>query len=114
MNRIHKSVWNEATGAWVATSETARSKTSRGTSRKLVMAQAVLAAAALMGGMSAAHADANAAALYFEATGAGTAASVSSGVQEALAAGDGALASALNAIAVGANSFASNTGSVAV
>ncbi|WP_216675227.1 ESPR domain-containing protein, partial [Paraburkholderia elongata] len=27
MNKIYKSVWCEATGTWVATSETARSKT---------------------------------------------------------------------------------------
>ncbi|WP_120290893.1 ESPR domain-containing protein [Paraburkholderia sp. BL23I1N1] len=30
MNKIYKSVWCEATGTWVATSETARSKTKRG------------------------------------------------------------------------------------
>ncbi len=67
MNKIYKSVWCEATGTWVATSETARSKTKCGTARKLAIAQAVLAGAALMGGVSVAHAQSTAATYYFAA-----------------------------------------------
>ncbi|MFM0430200.1 YadA-like family protein [Paraburkholderia aspalathi] len=117
MNKIYKSVWCEATGTWVATSETARGKSKRGVSRKLVMAQAILAGAAFVGG-GAAYADADAAATYFDASGSGNAALDSAATAgpnaQAVAAGVGAYASGQNSVAVGSGSFASNTGSIAI
>ena len=112
MNKIYKSVWNKATGTWVATSETARSKTKRGVSPKLVMAQAVLAGVVMMAG-SVAYASADAAATYFDASGSGVAAFAGPNV-EAVAAGDGATATGQNSIAIGSNSFASNANSTAI
>ncbi len=67
MNKIYKSVWCEATGTWVATSETARAKTKRGTARKLALVQAVLAGAAWVGGVPAVNAAGTAAETYFDA-----------------------------------------------
>ncbi|NPT43986.1 adhesin [Paraburkholderia sp. 1N] len=101
MNKIYKSVWCEATGTWVATSETARSKTKRGGSGKLAVAQAVLAAATLMGGASVAYADPVAAANYFDAK------AVDPTVdRNALAAGSASVAAGANAGAMGNGSTA--------
>ena len=98
MNKIYKSVWCETTGSWVAASETARSKTKRGASRKLVMAQAVLAAATLLGGVPVAQA----ATVYFAAG------SVIPGVDpDATASGPGS-------VAAGVGSSASGSGSIAI
>lgn len=112
MNKIYKSVWNEAMGTWVATSETARSKTKRGVSPRLVMAQATLAGLVMLGGGTA-HADADAAANYFDASGSGMAAFAGPNAQ-ALAAGVGALATGQNSIAIGSNAFASSAGSTVI
>jgi autotransporter adhesin len=130
MNKIYKSVWCEATGTWVATSETARSKTKCGTARKLAIAQAVLAGAALMGGVSVAHAQSTAATYYFaadpstpgltqnaQATAAGTVAAgggaLASG-QSSAAIGDGAKAMDIGAVALGTTALASQRGATAI
>jgi autotransporter adhesin len=102
MNRIYQSVWNETTGAWVATSETARAKTKSGRSRKRVMAQAVLAGVALMGGMSVANAQSSAANYYFAVSG------TESGIDNAIA------AAGLNALAAGVNAHANQKDSIAI
>jgi trimeric autotransporter adhesin len=117
MNRIYKSVWSETTRTWVATSENARSKTRRGVSRKLIVAQTALAAAVLMG-CGAAYADADAAAMYFDASGSGTAALDSAALagpnMQAVAAGDGAFAQGQYSVAVGGATWASKAGSTAI
>ncbi|CAE6711563.1 YadA-like family protein [Paraburkholderia haematera] len=102
MNKIYKSVWCEATGTWVATSETARSKTKRGTARKLALVQAVLAGAALVGGMQAANAAGTAAVTYFDASAADPTVDRN------------ASASGKAAVAAGANALANSAGSTAI
>ncbi|MFP3568792.1 YadA-like family protein [Paraburkholderia sp. SIMBA_030] len=130
MNKIYKSVWCEATGMWVATSETARSKTKRGVSRKLALAQVVLAGAALAASVSAAHADPQSAEHYFSVSGLadGSDDAIAVADMNAIAAGPTATAGALNsiaignaaralnseAIALGTNTVASGAGSVAI
>ncbi|MGF6772798.1 autotransporter adhesin [Paraburkholderia sp. GAS199] len=104
MNRIYKSVWNDTTGTWVATSEVARAKTKRGSGGKLVVAQVVMAGAALLGGVSA-HAQ------YFEANGPEFA--QASGPW-AVAAGSGANAAEAGSVAIGADSKAAEVSTTAV
>ena len=116
MNKIYKSVWCEATGTWVATSETARSKSKRGTARKLALVQAVLAATALVGGVPAANAAGTAATTYFDATtlspvGDRDATAAAPG---AVAAGGGARAAGQQSVAIGNMAWAIGTGSTSL
>jgi autotransporter adhesin len=102
MNRIYKSVWCETTGTWVATSETARARGKRSTAGTRLIAQAALAGAAVLGGMSAAHADPVSPEHYFSVSG------VADGSDDALAA-DG-----MNAIAAGPTATATGLNSIAI
>ncbi|MFM0210346.1 YadA-like family protein [Paraburkholderia sediminicola] len=114
MNKIYKSVWCEATGTWVATSETARAKTKRGSATKLVIAQAMLAGAALMGTASAAYAAG--ADEYFDAKALtpGTDRNANAAQSGAVAAGTSSLASRANSVAVGIKATANGDDSVAI
>lgn len=116
MNKIYKSVWCETTGTWVATSETARAKTKRGTSRKLAMAHAVLVGAALMGGVSAANAAGTAATDYFDATPSlpGLTQNAQATAAGTVAAGGGALAAGTSSAAIGDGAKATDIGTVAL
>ncbi|MGF6902960.1 YadA-like family protein [Paraburkholderia sp. GAS348] len=116
MNKIYKSVWCEATGTWVATSETTRSKTKRGTSRKLAMAQVVLAGAALVGSVSAAYADPASANHYFSVSGLADGSDDALAVDgmNSIAAGPTATAAALDSIAIGNSARALNSETIAL
>lgn len=116
MNKIYKSVWCEATGTWVATSETARSKTKRGTARKLALVRAVLAGAALVGGVPAANAAGTAATTYFDATTLSPAGDrdATAAAPGTVAAGGGASAAGQQSVAIGNRAWAIGTGSTAL
>ncbi|WP_367619755.1 ESPR domain-containing protein [Caballeronia sp. SEWSISQ10-4 2] len=50
MNNVYKSVWNEALGAWVAVSETAKGRGKK--SNKKIVSSVLLASASAAGGMA--------------------------------------------------------------
>jgi autotransporter adhesin len=103
MNRIFKAVWNESSGAWVAASETSKSKTKRSSSAKLGIAQA-----AMIGGLlAAAPAHAQASDDWAAPKAGLMAAPKVSGVY-AYAAGENAVANGDQATAIGASSKADN------
>src|SRR3954471_22373831 len=53
VNKSYQSIWCETTATWVAAPETSKAKTKRGSSRRKVVVQAVLAAAAVLGAANA-------------------------------------------------------------
>ncbi|MFM0199787.1 YadA-like family protein [Paraburkholderia fungorum] len=115
MNKIYKSVWCEATGTWVATSETARAKTKRASSKRMI-AQVLLAGAVLAGSGSAAYADTVSADHYFGVSGLADGSDDALAVDgmNAIAAGPTATAAALDSIAIGNSARALNNEAIAL
>jgi len=103
MNRIFKAVWNESSGAWVAASETSKSKTKRSSSAKLGIAQAAMIGGLLAG--APAHAQVGD---DWAAPKAGLMAAPKVSGIYAYAAGENAVANGDQATAIGASSNAGN------
>jgi autotransporter adhesin len=105
MNRIFKAVWNESSGAWVAASETSKSKTKRSSSAQLRIAQTVMIGGLLAGVGAQAHAQVSD---DWAAPKAGLMAAPKVSGVNAYAAGENAVANGDQAMAIGASSNAGN------